>query len=236
MCASGRWLVVTYYLYVSTTAIRLYRLPNLTPIHDFNYSQVLYPRCSSDGRVYVPAWTMVTELEITAQGNLTVLRNITIGEAGAITAVGLGPQTGQLCVGTVFRLDQLQVPVVYILYLASGNIATTLTLSDQPGCMPAMVSALSTGQILLASVDPSSSRNPEGVSVLYQSVAHSPVTLANGTRGALISVGYRENFLVIGSGFRNGIAVLDAQGNVVHTMEYDYVYITTDLAVWVVGG
>ncbi len=231
ICVSGDWLVVTFDApTTSTGGIRLYRLPDLTPIQDLNYSAVLYPRCSSDGQVYVPAWDMVTELEITAQGNLTVLRNITTGEWDWITAVGLGPQTGQLCVGAISSLDQLGVPVVCIINLASGNITTTLTPSDHMVRMPLTVSALSTGQILMTSF--AWFGDLYIVSVLYQTIAHPPLTLSNGTRGAFVSVANRENFVVIRSGFQNGIAVLDAQGNVIHAVEYDYVYTASDLAVW----
>ncbi len=217
MCVSGHWLVVTFSLKVSTTAIRLYRLPDLTPIQDLNYSQVLLPRCSIDGRVYVPAWYMLTELEITAQGNLTVVRNITTGEWDLITAVGLGPQTGQLCIGAISRLTG--IPVVYIMHLASGNITTTLNVPVQIGCFPITVSSLSTGQILLASVHMPS---------------HQPMTLRNSTHGLYVqsSVAYRENFLVFRGIFQTAITVLDGQGHVVHTVEYDYGFHTSDLAVW----
>ncbi len=226
ICVSGHWLVVTFDLQVSTPAFRLYRLPDLTPIQDLNYSQVYQPRCSSDGRVYVPALYMLTELDITAQGNLTVLRNITTGGWDWITAVGLGPQTGQLCIGAISRLTL--IPVVYIIHLASGNITTTLTVPDQIGCFPITVSALSTGQILLTSLH----IHPYAVSTLYQTISHQPRTLRNSTQEVYISVAYRGNFLVIGGGIQSGIDVLDGQGHVVHTVEDDYGFITEDLAVW----
>ena len=229
MCVSGRCLVVTFHLKVSTTAIRLYRLPDLTPIQDLNYSWVSLPRCSSDGRVYVPARYMLTELEITAQGDLTVLRNITTGNWDWITAVGLGPQTGQLCIGAGSGLTR--IAVVYIIHLASGNITTTLTVSDQIDCYPITVSALSTGQILLTSVH---FWDRYAVSVLYQTIAHQPQTLGNRTHGLHMysSVAYRENFLVIEGVLQNAFTVLDSQGHVVDTVEYDYGFFTADLAVW----
>ncbi len=43
---------------------------------------------------------------------------------------------------------------------------------------------------------------------------------------------YRENFLQIGSNLQSGIGVLDGPGHVVHTVEYDHGFYTTDLAVW----
>ncbi len=220
---------VTFSLELSTTAIRLYRLPGLTLIQDLNYSQVYFPRCSSDGRVYVPAGDMLTELEIAAQGDLTVLRNITTGERDRITAVGLGPQTGQLCVGA--RSLHTGIPVVYIMHLASGNITTTLTVPDQIDCLPFTVSALSTGQILLTSIH---IWDFYFVSALYQTIAHQPQSLGNRTHGLYVysSVAYWENFLVTGSASETAITVLDGKGRVVHTVEYNYILFPSDLAVW----
>ncbi len=229
MCVSGHWRVATFSYKLSTPPIRLYRLPDLTPIHDLNYLWVFGPRCSSDGRVYVPALYLLTELEITAQGNLTILRNITTHEWDVITAVGLGPQTGQLCIGAYSRLTL--IPVVYITHLASGNINTMLTVPDQIGCFPLTVSSLSTGQILLTSLD---IRDLDPVSVLYRTIPHQPRTVRNSPHGVYVhrSVAYRGNFLVKGNRFQTAITVLDGQGHVVHTVEYDYGFFTTDLAVW----
>ncbi len=95
MCVSGQWLVVTFWNEFSTAAIRLYRLPDLAQIGDLNYSTVYRPRCSSNGRVYVPAVHVLIELEIKGPGNLTILRNITLGDLGDVEAVTAGPQTGQ---------------------------------------------------------------------------------------------------------------------------------------------
>ncbi len=58
------------------------------------------------------------------------------------------------------------------------------------------------------------------------------MTLANGTEEGFLSVACRENFLVIRVGFQNGIDVLDVQGNVIHTVECEYMSDTSGLAVW----
>ncbi len=115
------------------------------------------------------------------------------------------------------------------MHLANGNVTTTLTAPDQLGCFPVTVSALSSGQILLTSLRIGDHYT---VCVLYQTISYQPQTLRNNTFGQYISVVYRENFLEIGSDFQSGIGVLDGPGHVVHTVEYDHGFYTTDLAVW----
>ena len=234
MCVSGQWLVVIFSKRFSTGTIRLYRLPDLARIDDLNYSTVYWPRCSSDRRVYVPALYMVTELEITELGNLTVIRNITLGIWDWITAVTPGPQAGQLCIGALN--DSSGTPsltaVLYIINIDSGRINVTLTVPYQNGCYPITVSALSTGQILLTSSEWSGKYD---LAVLYQTLSHQPRTLRNSTFGVgmFIAVAYKENFLVA-DWLHSGIEVLDKQGRVTHTVEYGYGAVSTpnDLAVW----
>ncbi len=228
MCVSGHWLVVTFHLGVSTPGIRLYRLPDLTPIQDLNYSDVGHPSCRSDGRFYVPAGGMLPELEISPQGNLTIRRDITTGEGDIITAVGLGPQTDQLCIGVVSLVTT--TPALYIIHLVSGNITTRVNVSDQFGCFPDSVAILSTGQILLTSAR--IYIQSQYISVLYQTISHQPLILRNTTWDRHISMAYKENFLATTTGFQGGIDVLDSQGHVVHTIEYNYGFFTSDLAVW----
>ncbi len=236
MCVSGEWLVVTYSLNFSRGAIRLYRLPDLTLIQDLNYSMVYPPRCSSAGRVYVPSLCTVSELEITEQGNLSVARNITpYSDWELVTAVALGPQAGQLCIGTmhVSLLGQIKA-VVYIISLDNGHINGTLTVPSQIECLPASISALSTGQILVTYTSLQVFTDNYVVIVLYQAISHQPLTISNGTDSIVVlSVAHRENFLV-NSPVRSGIDVLDKQGRVVHTVEYAYGIMSgaLDLAVW----
>ena len=229
MCASGQYLVVTFHLGYAPTTIGLYRLPDLTLRQDLNYSTVWIPCCDSNRRVYVPARYMVTELEITETGDLSVLRNITwtLAEQERISAVGLGPQTGQLCIGVVNW--QLNMPVVYIINLANGNITTMITVPNHSGGFPTTISCLSSGQILLTSLHKS---YRYCMVSLYQTISQQPQILGTSTwQYEIMAVANRENFLVTDA-FPGAIHVLDKQGRVVHIIEYQFVFGSPRLAVW----
>ncbi len=155
---------------------------------------------------------MVTELEITAQGNVNLLRNITTDEINYITALGLGPQTGQLCISATTTLS---TGVVYIINLDSLSIKAALTLPDPSHCFPLAISTLDTGQILLTYVqierDRTQSPGTQSALVLYKTMSHEPLTVRNVNTTLFYSLlAYRENFL-IGGGNLRAFDVLDKQ-------------------------
>ncbi len=95
---SGNWLVVSFFVHHT---VRLYSLPGLVPGQEVNVTNPRAPRSSSDGLIYVPRGSMVTELKIAPEGALSVRRNITVDAVGwGIGSVAVAPETGQLCIWT----------------------------------------------------------------------------------------------------------------------------------------
>ena len=183
------------------------------------------PRSSSDGLIYIPLWSMVTELKIAPGGALSVLRNITVDAVKwGIIFVAVGPQTGQLCI----LRRSFNYMTIYIVSLSNDAIANIRFFIPGQTNPISTSSALHTGQVLITMVDVDFA---ECVLVLYQEGHLSDLT--NFTHESCSSIAYKDHFLIVDY-LRADILVLDGQGRLVHTTDYGNGYIAgvRDLAVW----
>ncbi len=215
---SGNWLVVSFFF---QHTVRLYSLPGLVPGQEVNVTNPGAPRSSIDGLIYVPRWSIVTELKI-AQGALSVRRNITVDAViWGITSVAVGPQSGLLCI--MGRYGTIHIVSV-------GDNVMVIPRLPMPDQMKLAISilALHTGQVLMTTMDLNLTQCS---SVLYQELQ--PSLLTNLTQNSCTSIEYKDRFLVVDY-LRSDILVLDAQGRLVHTADYGNGFIAgvRDLAVW----
>ncbi len=102
ICVSGNFLVGFGRPYGKDAYVSTYSLPDLQPGKNTSLSGSCFNvRADSDGQVYAGCGHMVSVLEISETGNISVTRNLTVGGllAGKRNAVaGFGPSPGQVWV------------------------------------------------------------------------------------------------------------------------------------------
>ncbi len=186
MCVSKQWMLVTDFYYVGT--IRVYSLPDLqlrkrvqVDSHAGNHL-----RTDSEGRVYIVYVSdapYISMLEISDDGDVTVLGNLTVqGKLQGTIRVAVGPQPGQLCAGHFLHVH------VYIVNITGDSILHTLVVPPEIEGIHE-VAALSTGEVLVADAG--------GHLAWYPSVSEPAIMLTDTlVTGWLIMLGNIHQFLV----------------------------------------
>ncbi len=228
LCVSGAWLVITEY---RTNTTRLYSLPDLTLHHQVTVEWCKLPRADNDGRVYVPALSYITVVEITDSGNMTAIRNITLeGQDLSYPSVAVGPQPGLLCV------TQQYPARLWLVNATDGRVKQALPLPQQCVALYS-VAAMDSGQLMISYT----ASWPWKFSLaVYRSMSESPTVLTSlSSVGDLVwgLVGSGNLFLALYS-YTGDLLVVSANGTVLHTVDAVngklgiFLHGITDLAVW----
>lgn len=138
ICVSKQWFVAVDW----QSNITVYSLPDLQLRHWVQLSCHWHPRADSAGVIYLPYFGFVTMIEISDNGNVTVLGRLSAGGfRQSLISVAIGPQS-QLYIAHRFSAH------FYLVNTTSDTIIHTLTLPAEINDVTG-IAALTSGQVLV---------------------------------------------------------------------------------------
>ncbi len=199
--------------YFRSTYISTYSLPDLQPKNIVSPSDYcVNVRADSDGQVYAGCNRMVSVLETSETGDISVTRNLTAGGllTGRRNAVaGFGPSPGQVWVH-VISYENATVIKVYLIDANTDSVIQMFT-PDPRDIPSSWASVAALGHKILIH-----GWNGYGVLLLYDSHTTSPTNLTrSGEFSPILS--YNNHFLL--HDWESRIGILDNKGELLHTWD-----------------
>ena len=223
ICVSQQWLVAVDW----DSNITVYSLPELQLRSWKQVSCYWHPCADSFGVIYLPYIGFVTMVEVSDNGNLTVLGKLNVGgrfkQKKRLISVAVGSQPGQLYMAGRFSSN------FYLVNTTSDTIIHNLTLPNEITDVVA-IAALNSGQILVATA--------YGRLALYPSVFEPAELLTNVPfYYAWVSANANANQFLVSAWGMSMLFVLDRNGSwdavkALNGVDGVWVPSIEDVAVW----